>query len=523
MNKPYEKIFYLILLIILLPAGFLSFYQISSLNQNEKNIQQVYDNELKTILASLNEYSTAYVEDLTRNVVLMILENKKQNPKSFSFISKEFLQQNNFIELIMTADTNFSKKPEIISGIINSDSNYTPRNIDKLFLLNQRKIKNLFNPDSEFIRDPNNLVTITSGNFNLIVAPVKLPLENGKICALLINPELFIKQILSNRIKEISQNEFLISISKRQNGKIVYKSGNYSKFIAEQTANLVISPNYILSISPKGMNIPALVKSRMLKNLFLILVINLFIIIGLWFVLKNFKREKELAKLQADFISYVSHELRTPLSLIGLFSETLLMGKVEDKKKKIEYYKVIFDESSRLSRLVEKILNFYSLKENKKAYNFTQENLNFVIDNILEKYKTHLENNKFKVIFIPDKLIPDISIDKDSVVEVIINLIDNAMKYSAAEKQIDISTGVENDFLFINVKDYGIGISNINQRRIFEKYYRITNDSLNLIKGTGLGLSIAKEIMKAHNGKILVESSEGIGSCFTLKFPIHRS
>lgn len=521
MNKPYEKIFYLIILIILLPAGFLSFYQISSLNQNEKNIQQVYDNELKTILISLNEYSTAYIEDLTRNVVLMTLEKKKQDPKSFSFISKEFLLQNNFIEMIMTVDTNFSSKTEIISSLINADSNYTKQNIDKLLSLNKGKIKNLFNLNSELIKEPNNFVTISIGNYNLIVSPVKLPVANGRVCALLINPELFIDQILSNRIKEISHNEFLIGISNNKNGKIVYETGNNSKLIAEQSANLVIFPNYRLSISLRGMNIPELVKSRMLKNLFLILVINLFIIIGLWFVLKNFKKEKELAKLQADFISYVSHELRTPLSLIGLFSETLLMGKVEDQKKKIEYYNVIFEESSRLSRLVEKILNFYSLKENKKAYNFTKENLNFVIENILEKYQTHLENNKFKVIFIPGKLIPDVLIDKDSVVEVIINLIDNAMKYSTEEKQIDISTGVENDFLFITVKDYGIGISNINQRRIFEKYYRITNDSLSLIKGTGLGLSIAKEIMKAHNGKILVESNEGKGSCFTMKFPIH--
>ncbi len=521
MNKPYEKIFYLILLIILLPAGILSFYQISSLNQNEKNIQKVYNNELKTILLSLNEYSTAYIEDLTRNFVLMTLEQKKQNPKYFSFISKEFLIQNNFIELAMTADTNFSKKTINISSIISSDPNYKQKNINKLLILNKVKIKNLFKPDSKVYRGHNPFISVINGKLNLLVSPVTLPVVNGQICALLINPELFINQILSNRIKEISQNEFLINISNTQNGKIVYKSGNFSKLIAEQTANLVISPNYEISINLKGMNIPALVKSRMLKNLFLILVINLFIIIGLWFVLKNFKREKELAKLQADFISYVSHELRTPLSLIGLFSETLLMGKIDDKKKKAEYYNVIYEESSRLSRLVEKILSFYSLKENKKTYNFTKENLNFVIENILDKYKTHLDNNKFKVIFIPNKLIPDISIDKDSVVEVIINLIDNAMKYSTTQKQIDISTGIENDFLFINVKDYGIGISNINQRRIFEKYYRITNDSLNLIKGTGLGLSIAKEIMKTHNGKILVESSEGKGSCFILKFPVN--
>ena len=517
MKKPYRKIIPLLIIIILVPTIILSLYQISSLNQSEKNIEKIYTSELTTILGSINEYVGDYISDWARETNLFVLESRNGNDVTFKEYVKKFLIQSRSINMLVTSDINVTKDPQIISNNPDTLPINIRENIKNILKNNYSKIKTLIEQKRSGIRNivaiKNNLI----GNNVLIIFLLQLPEEKNEICGFLINPENFIRRNLSWKLKSITGNEFVVAVSDQNNIRI-FSTGEDSSATIEQQANINFLPGYTVNILLKGVTISSLVKERSIRNLILISLINLFLIIGLWFVLKNFRKETELSNQQTNFVANVSHELRTPLSLINLFSETLVMGRVKEREKELEYFKIINDESNRLSRIVEKILRFRSIEENKEKYSFTDENLNSLIENVLQAYGYQIENSNFKIKFEAHANLPDIQIDKEAVIEVVINLLDNAMKYSKYRKEIIVATGLEKEFVYLKVKDFGLGISSANQKKIFEKFYRVQDGLAKDKKGTGLGLTIVKSIMDAHQGRIEVESSEGKGSCFTLKF-----
>jgi two-component system phosphate regulon sensor histidine kinase PhoR len=239
-------------------------------------------------------------------------------------------------------------------------------------------------------------------------------------------------------------------------------------------------------------------------------------------VFRNVKREVQLAQNKADFVSNVSHEIRTPLALISMFAETLEMGRVPSEEKKKEYYGIISKESHRLTGIVNKILNFSQTEANQKKLNPVRLNANEEIQEILKTYDFHLRNHGFEYSFATDRDLTVLA-DSEAFSEVIINLIDNAVKYSAAKKRITISMGTENNFGTVAVKDEGIGISPADQKHIFDKFYRVSSGNLAKSRGTGLGLSLVKQLMEAMGGKVSVKSELGSGSTFTLYFPLDQS
>ena len=230
----------------------------------------------------------------------------------------------------------------------------------------------------------------------------------------------------------------------------------------------------------------------------------------------------ELAKIKSDFVSNVSHELRTPLALISMFAETLEMGRATTEEKKKEYYTIISKEATRLSRIVNKILSFSRIEAGRKEYHFSKINLNLLVEDVFNSYQFHLKNNGFKFSFLPANAIPEIEADGEAISEAIINLIDNAIKYSTDKKEISIITGTEHGIAFIEVKDKGVGISEENQKKIFEKFFRVSDSLIHNTKGTGLGLTLVKHIVEAHGGKIKVKSKLNEGSSFILSFPINN-
>ncbi|MHB1687028.1 MAG: sensor histidine kinase [Ignavibacteriaceae bacterium] len=518
MNKLYRKIIPLLIIILLLPTIILSLYQISSLNQSEKNIEKIYSNELTTILSSINEFIVVYVSDWARSVNLLVVETKNSHAKNFFDNTKKILRQNHPILLLMLADTSLSHQPVVISNYQDSVTTKFQNIVKDLLVINENKVKILFAQNRIGIRKLETISDSELDNNILIIFLLELPKGKSEVCGLLINPEYFIRQILSTKVKAVTQNEFLISISNERNNRVVFSTGKNFSTAVEKQVQLTLLPGFSISIMLKGPTISSIVRERSIKNLILIFLINLFLLIGLWLVRRNFRKETELAKQQSDFVSNVSHELRTPLSLINLFSETLILGRVKDREKEKEYFKIINEESNRLSRIVDKILHFYAIDEKKRKYNFMSENLNLIVKNILQTYGYQIENNKFKVIFEPGNNLPNIQADKEAVVEVVINLLDNAMKYSKDKKEIAIETGAGKDFVYLKIQDYGTGISAVNQKKIFDKFFRVQNGLAHDTKGTGLGLTIVKSIMDAHQGKIKIESSEGKGSCFTLMF-----
>ena len=277
-----------------------------------------------------------------------------------------------------------------------------------------------------------------------------------------------------------------------------------------------------MGISLKGETIAGLVKARSKFNFTLIIVLNLVLLTGMWFVYRSIRKEIELAQIRSDFVSNVSHELRTPLALISMFAETLEMERARTEEKKKEYYKIISQEANRLSKIVNKILNFSKIEAGKIKYHFEDIDLNNVVENIFNTYCFHLQSNGFKCSVQLGNNIGLISADREAVSEAVVNLLDNAVKYSKENKDITVKTGSDNETVYVEVKDKGIGISREDQKKIFDKFYRVTSGNIQNTRGTGLGLSLVKHIIEIHKGKIIIDSSPGKGSSFKLHFPLKQ-
>ena len=507
MNRAVKKIGIILLIIILLPAIIFSVYELSTLNQSEKVLENIYKNQLEAILFSVNQYS----EDVTSNWAgqFNTIVNEWQNkPKILSAkldsLTKNIPTINSFF--IYNANRKTLK-------IYPAENNIDSSEIRRILLDNSAKSKRLFTYKKSGYRKIEPLPdTITTRNSMFVFI-----LDNLEMCGILFNTDTFINSVLSPKISMVSGNEFNIAIiNGRTNSH--YFSDSLTANNIQQKRELWLLPDYYLAISLKGTTLETIVRERTITNFILIALLIIILIIGVWVVFRNIKKEIELAQIKSDFVSNVSHELRTPLSLISMFAETLEMGRIKTEEKKQEYYNIISQETSRLSRIVNKILSFSKMEAGKRTYNFKEMNLNETINEVYETYKFHLENNGFKFSLILDEAIPFINADSEAISEAIINLIDNAVKYSDEQKDISIKTGREKEFVTIEVEDKGVGITLDDQKKIFDKFYRVSSGLVHNSQGTGLGLTLVKNIVEAHKGKIDLRSEPGKGSSFKLYF-----
>ena len=245
---------------------------------------------------------------------------------------------------------------------------------------------------------------------------------------------------------------------------------------------------------------------------------------GVVAVLHDITREKEISQMKTEFVSNVSHELRTPLSSIKAYIEMLLDGEVEDEKTRKEFYEIIANETERLNRLIENILNISRIESGVMRIVREPLNLTEVAKRVIEVITPQA---KAKNITIIDRVVPlyhPIEADRDMIYQAVLNLASNAVKYTPNGGTVTISTGVDERRNMVNceVSDTGVGISSEDLPRIFDKFYRVKGHT-KLAKGTGLGLPLTKQIVESvHNGKLYVTSEAGKGSTFTIELPIMR-
>jgi two-component system, OmpR family, phosphate regulon sensor histidine kinase PhoR len=338
------------------------------------------------------------------------------------------------------------------------------------------------------------------------------------LCGMIIDSRNFVHQVLAPKIQAIVEERFIISVMSGSKKETVYASEPVDVKRISRIKALWLLPNMHLGIIYKGKTIEQLVHDRTYLNFTLIFLLDILFLIGTWFVFRSIKTEIQLSQIRADFISNVSHEIRTPLALISVYIETILLGRVKSDKLK-EYYQIIYQETGRLTGIVNKILNFSRIEERKYKYNFGNLNLNDIVANVLQRFDYHLKTHNFEVHVELDKSISEISGDKDALYEVLINLVDNAIKYSFEDKYIGLSTGRDKTMVYLEISDRGIGIPEEQQKYIFDKFFRVTDGEVQNVGGSGLGLAIVKHILEGHNGKIALTSAPGKGSTFRLIFP----
>jgi two-component system phosphate regulon sensor histidine kinase PhoR len=526
MKNPIKKIALILILIIILPALIFSLYEINSLNESERVIEEIYNNQLEAILFSVNQYSEDIVSGWRSKLNLLLTDNVS-HPEYFKAEADSFLSINKAISLIIFADSMDAKSTSKLYYESDGHENTYNYNIKDFLNNNSVKIKKLYTYERGGYSKIEPLPEESTDTSNVLIFLLDDPADIKNICVMVIDPAKFVRNVLGAKIKEIAEDKFIItcsSLKAKNPNDFIFTTEDLQNQKIQQRKNLWLIPNYQIGILLKGRTIEALARSRSTTSLILISILIIVLISGVYIVFRSVRKEMELTRIKSDFVSNVSHELRTPLALISMFAETLEMGRVTSEEKKKEYYLIISKEATRLSRIVNKILSFSKIEAGKREYRFSSVNLNRLVEEVFYSYQFHLQSSGFKFTYSTDESVTEIQADGEAISEAIINLIDNSIKYSKDKKEITIATGSGQNSIFIEVKDKGMGISEENQKKIFEKFYRVSDGDglVHNTKGTGLGLTLVKHIMDAHHGKIKVKSKLNEGSSFILSFPVNN-
>jgi len=258
-----------------------------------------------------------------------------------------------------------------------------------------------------------------------------------------------------------------------------------------------------------------------MASVLLISLLVIAVIIFLYYKTVNILlRQKRLSEIKSDLINNITHEFKTPISTISLACEALNEpGLMREKDSLKKYSSIIGEETSRLGKMVESLLNTAALEKNQFKLEKTIVDVHKIITDVLEKFLLVNGNNKadIKTNLISER--PEINADSMHIRNIINNLLDNAVKYSGEKSKIKIETANVTEGLQITVEDNGPGISKHHQKRIFDSFYRVPTGDRHDVKGYGIGLSYVKKIVDAHNGTIKVESEQGRGTALKIFLP----
>ncbi len=237
------------------------------------------------------------------------------------------------------------------------------------------------------------------------------------------------------------------------------------------------------------------------------------------YLLARVSRDLNWYQVRSDFVSGVSHELKTPLSLIRLYSETLAdddQGYPPEERH--TYIRIIARESERLTRLIDNILDFSKIEQGRKRFQLQEGDLAATVKQTVDDYSEYLAQRGFTVKVSFQPLLPPARFDQEQVSQVVLNLLDNARKYSGKSRLIRVHMWWEQNRVALEVQDYGVGIPAKEREKIFEPFYRVPGAGEK--GGCGLGLYLVRNVMDGHSGSIEVLSEVGIGSRFRLYFPV---
>lgn len=250
--------------------------------------------------------------------------------------------------------------------------------------------------------------------------------------------------------------------------------------------------------------------------------LSLLTILGIYIISINYMmKQKKIADVKTDFINNMSHEFKTPLATISVATDSLANDQIATNPEKVKYYSgLIKQENLRMKKQVENVLNMSKLERNEVQLFLKETNMRNLIKDISESFGLIVaqRNGTLTQKFAADRYI--LKVDEFHISNALINLLDNANKYSPETPEISVKTKNEAGYYVIEISDQGIGLDADNKKRIFEKFFREETGNIHNVKGQGLGLSYVKKIVELHKGLIMVESEKGKGSTFIIKLPM---
>jgi len=278
-------------------------------------------------------------------------------------------------------------------------------------------------------------------------------------------------------------------------------------------------PGLVISF-PLGGQGGASEESQQFYAVSLLLVVSVTLL-GWYLVLRDTLSESRIAAMRSQFVSSVSHELKTPLTAIRMYAETLQMRGSTDPQIQREFLNTIVNESERLTRLLNNVLDLSRIERGQRNYHFQPTTLGDVVRSAARTMHFPLSEQGFELsVEIHDEL-PSVRIDRDALEQAILNLLSNAMKYSGDSRMIALTLRSKDGSALIQVVDHGIGIALEERKRIFETFYRVASPENRAISGTGLGLALIAHTAEGHGGTVDVASMPGEGSTFSIRIPLN--
>jgi signal transduction histidine kinase len=238
-------------------------------------------------------------------------------------------------------------------------------------------------------------------------------------------------------------------------------------------------------------------------------------LLALGFAIRANRQAERLAGLRANLVSSVTHQLRTPLSLINLAGETMALGRVDSPERMREYIDVVRRETAQLVKLVEKTLEISRLEDSRRLYRFSMVDIVDLVNASVARFRDRLVDREFSIRVQASETPLFGLVDAAAMEQALINLMDNAVRYSNGMKQIDVRVDHRQRHTVIEVADYGVGIADDDLPHLFDKFYRGTNNR-SVRGGFGLGLAIVQEIVLAHHGRVEVQSTINHGATFRI-------
>ena len=345
----------------------------------------------------------------------------------------------------------------------------------------------------------------------------------------LVSKRLNTKLVDSVLVNELKNNgvtlkpEYAVFNDLKKRQSTIFSAGYVSTdapdYITRLFPNDLFGSPYSLKVQFKNMDTYIIRSMSFMLSMSVLLTIFLILafIIALWAIVK----QKKISEIRSDFINNITHEFKTPISTIGLAIDSIDNPKIIDNQKQVKYFtQIIREENYRMNQLVENVLRAALLDRKNLKQNIDDVDLHELIQKAVNHTQLQIESRNGKISLHLDAEKSVIEADATQVLNAIMNLIDNAIKYSPATPDIKITTHLSGNRIVCSIEDKGIGISHEVQRRIFDRFYRYTDGNIHDVKGHGLGLAFVKAIVDAHNGRISVESELGKGSRFEVIIPL---
>ena len=251
------------------------------------------------------------------------------------------------------------------------------------------------------------------------------------------------------------------------------------------------------------------------------LLFTLIIVLTYSSALNQLIKQKQISEIKTDFINNMTHEFKTPIATINLALDAIKNPKIiNDQEKVIRYLQMIKDENKRMHAQVENVLRISKLEKNELDISKEPRDVNEIIEVAIDHVGLIVEDREGQINVHFNANRTTILLNEVHYTNVLVNILDNAIKYSPEAPIIDIYTENVKDSILIKIKDQGSGMNKLAQKRVFEKFYREHTGDIHNVKGHGLGLAYVKQIVEDHNGEIFVESEKGKGSTFTIKMPL---